>query len=275
MKFLRVWTFFLFCLVGVLFFYEMKRDGFLSFAKKTSEYEVTAPVLREESESIAVLKGLAEKDRAYQVIYEHYEQYPENLISALVNNPEMLDFAKGYLGHKDNVTGGLTHGEKQQKYPLFLQWDKRWGYASYGESCIGLSGCGPTCLSMVAYALTQDSSFTPDQVATYAEQNGFYVEGTGTDWSLMTEGANAYGLSSTELSFGEQVMQQQLDQGNLIICAMGAGDFTTAGHFIVLYGYDENGFLVNDPNSLARSEKQWTFEELDGQVRNLWSYQVL
>lgn len=275
MKFLRVWTFFLFCLVGVLFFYEMKRDGFLSFEKNTSDYEVTAPVLREESESIAVLKELAEKDRAYQVIYEHYEQYPENLISALVNNPEMLDFAKGYLGHKDNVTGGLTHGEKQQKYPLFLQWDKRWGYASYGESCIGLSGCGPTCLSMVAYALKQDSSFTPDQVATYAEQNGFYVEGTGTAWSLMTEGANAYGLSSTELSFGEQVMQEELEQGNLIICAMGAGDFTTAGHFIVLYGYDENGFFVNDPNSLARSEKQWTFEELDGQVRNLWSYEIL
>ena len=45
--------------------------------------------------------------------------------------------------------------------PLFLQWDPRWGYTEYGEdSFLGLSGCGPTCLSMVLYYLTGDKSLT-------------------------------------------------------------------------------------------------------------------
>lgn len=54
---------------------------------------------------------------------------------------------------------------------------------------IGLSGCGPTCLSMVLLALTEDEEATPYEVARFSEENGYYVEGSGTAWSLMTEGA--------------------------------------------------------------------------------------
>lgn len=53
---------------------------------------------------------------------------------------------------------------------------------------------------------------------------------------------------------------------------MGEGDFTLEGHFIVIYGYDENGFLVNDPNCVSRSRKSWSFGELEGQVKNIWSF---
>ena len=44
------------------------------------------------------------------------------------------------------------------------------------------------------------------------------------------------------------------EAGNPIICAMGKGDFTSSGHYIVLVG-TENGLVrVNDPNSYANSE---------------------
>ena len=46
-------------------------------------------------------------------------------------------------------------------------------------------------------------------------------------------------------------MKAELDAGRFLICAMKKGDFTAAGHFIVVYGYDESGFLVNDPNCVA------------------------
>ena len=35
----------------------------------------------------------------------------------------------------------------------------------------------------------------------------------------------------------------------------GSGDFTLSGHFIVIYGYDSEGFMINDPNCIARSSK--------------------
>ncbi len=51
---------------------------------------------------------------------------------------------------------------------------------------------------------------------------------------------------------------------------MRPGDFTTTGHFILLWGYDENGFFVNDPNRRSTSEKIWDFETLQPQIKNLW-----
>ena len=40
----------------------------------------------------------------------------------------------------------------------------------------------------------------------------------------------------------------------------------------VIYDYDKDGFQVHDPNSTIRSEKSWTYEELMGQIKNLWAF---
>ena len=52
---------------------------------------------------------------------------------------------------------------------------------------------------------------------------------------------------------------------------MGPGDFTTTGHFIVLVGYENGKIKVNDPNSIKNSEKEWTYEQIKDQIRNLWA----
>ena len=236
-------------------------------------YEMEKPVQRTEEEVQKKLEEMAKKHREYKDILEHYEDYPETYLAALANNPEMLDYVKGYLDSHGVLDAKLTKSEKKEDYPLFIQWDKRWGYASYGTSSIGISGCGPTCLSMVIYGLTENELATPDKVARYSEEQGYYIEGTGTSWELMTDGAAAFGVTGSELSLDESSMKQALDAGHPIICAMRAGDFTAAGHFIMIYGYDKKGFIINDPNSRTRSEKRWTYEELNGQIKNLWSYQ--
>ena len=38
------------------------------------------------------------------------------------------------------------------------------------------------------------------------------------------------------------------------------GDFTTSGHFIVIYGHNFLGFKVYDPNSIERSERTWSYD---------------
>lgn len=74
-------------------------------------------------------------------------------------------------------------GVKEGEVPLFMQWDKRWGYESYGDSNIGLSGCGPTCLSMVYLYFTGDVAGNPREIARYCEENGFYTP-SGTSSGL-------------------------------------------------------------------------------------------
>ena len=65
-------------------------------------------------------------------------------------------------------------------------------------------------------------------------------------------------------------MKDALDAGGLIVCSMRPGDFTTVGHFIVIRGYDDGGFYVNDPNRRSNSGRQWDFDTLYPQIRNLW-----
>ena len=220
------------------------------------------------------LQILAQDSPDMAEIYMDMDSYPPELLKALILNPEMLDFVKGWPDSDGSVTGGFTEAELGTAHPLLIQWDSRWGYYPYGESNIGLAGCGPVCLSMVIFALTGNEEATPDKLADYSMKNRHYVAGTGTAWSLMTAAPAAYGVSAKELGLDENVMKQHLDHGGMIICAMRPGDFTTTGHFIVIYGYDREGFLVNDPNSRERSNKTWSFSTLKGQIKNLWGFKA-
>lgn len=158
--------------------------------------------------------------------------------------------------------------------PLFFQWDERWGTTIYGSDVMEVTGCGPTCLSMVLVHLLQDATFTPRYVADFAEDNRYYAKGSGSKWALISEGGETLGLDVTELPLDENRMKKNLELGNPIICIMGPGDFTTAGHFIVLTGVKENKFVVNDPNSKENSERLWSYEEISGQIKNLWACRV-
>ena len=234
--------------------------------------EVEVPIHRSRAEALVRLKELSKEDEIIADIYKNNRSYSDNMITALANNPEMADFVAGYLNTPAKATGaGLTEGEKEQEYPLFLQWDPRWGYAEYGDdSNIGLAGCGPVCLSMALYYLLRDESITPDKIAEYSMKNGYYVSGTGTAWSLMSDVPAKYGVDVSQPGVSEQTIKKALDQGDIIICSMKPGDFTAIGHFIVIYGYDENGFQVNDPNCVARSREPWLFEQIGKQIKHIW-----
>ena len=235
--------------------------------------EVAAPEKLEDSEVRQRLQQLAEQYEDYREIYERMDEYPIELLAALCNNEEMLDFVKGYLDSNGSVTGGFSLLELAEEHPIILQWDKRWGYAPYGDSDIGMAGCAPTCLSMVVLQLTKDSGATPDKVADYAMENGYYLEGTGTAWSLMTEGGTAFGVKGEEIPLDEARINQALSQGHPVVLSLRPGDFTTEGHFIVLVEKQDGGYVVRDPNSRARSQKLWDYGTLEPQIKNLWEFQ--
>lgn len=237
-----------------------------------SEYEVETPRLRDAEQIEKTLKKLARKYPELEYIYENADVYPENLLAALCNNPEMADYVRGYQYSEGKATGGLRRDELSGDVPLLLQWDKRWGYVPYGDNTIALSGCAPTCVSMVAVALTGDASVTPDFVAAYAMENDYYAFGEGTKWTFMREGCLGFGIESREFYLDKESIFRELDEGHPIICSMRPGDFTTSGHFIVLTGRVDDKIRVNDPNCISRSRRLWTYEELEPQIKNLWVF---
>ena len=202
-----------------------------------------------------------------------YKKYPQSMIELLERNPETEDFVLNYPFREEGEYD-LSEFEGSTSVPLFLQWDTRWGYEIYGSDCIAITGCGPTCLAMVGYHLTGSPEFTPEKVADFAWNNDYYVAGHGSSWTLISEGSGMLGLEATELPLVKEIMVESVEAGKPVILAMGPGDFTTSGHYIVLTGWEDGAFQVNDPNSVINSEQLWTYEALESQIRNIWSIDV-
>lgn len=200
------------------------------------------------------------------------DSYPEKLKEMAQKNSETIDFVYNYPQLKDEVWNiDLTEESQSDQVPLLMQWDERWGYITYNGGMMGYGGCGPTTLSMVVLYLTRDASATPAAVAAYAESAGYCVPGSGSTWSLIKEGCEHYGLHASEVAMVENRIRDKLDEGCPVVVNVGPGDFTDSGHYMVIVGYDDQGFIINDPNSRTNSEKRWTFDQLNGQVRNLWA----
>lgn len=197
--------------------------------------------------------------------------WPDSLLELLEKNPEAADFVLNYPLKKDLCPEIDLHEYTDcSEVPLFLQWDERWGYTVYGDNIMGLSGCGPTCLSMVCVYLLNDPQYSPRYIADFAQENGYCVPGNGSSWTLISEGGVMLGLDVIEIPLDEDRIIRNLEVGNPVVCIMGPGDFTSTGHFIVMTGYEDGKIKVNDPNSPDRSNILWDYDAIKDQIRNLW-----
>lgn len=228
-----------------------------------------------DGEILRELQNLAAQDPRVLDVIDRRQDYPEDLLRMLSRNLDMLDFILEYPEKQGRVFADTIGEVEVGEIPLLLQYDQRWGYGDYGASSVVVSGCGPACLSMVAAGLTGDDAITPYAVAQYADQEGYYVFGAGTAWSLMSQGAAHFGVVGEELPLMKSKMERALREGRPIICVVGPGDFTTSGHFIVITGMKDGQFTVNDPNSTERSGMLWDYETLEPQISNLWAFHAV
>lgn len=202
-------------------------------------------------------------------------QYPKQLKDLALKNEEALEFVYDYPAeHVKEHTIDLTEEASMDSVPLFVQWDKRWGYEKYSGNFFAASGCGPTTLSMVVVYLTHNREASPIAVAKYSKEAGYSVDGSGSSWTLISEGCRHYGVKAKTVALDESRMKAELDEGHPIVVNVGPGDFTDTGHFMVITGYDDEGFSINDPKSIEKSGKRWLFKNISSQIRAVWSMYV-
>ena len=82
-------------------------------------YEIEPPVIRTEKEVKERIEELAKKDRGFKEILKNYDEYPEVYLAALANNPEMLDYVKGYLKH-EKLDAALTKKDTSATFRISL-----------------------------------------------------------------------------------------------------------------------------------------------------------
>ncbi len=204
--------------------------------------------------------GYTSRLKSFTELLDVFAFDPAQKARALMMQRYLYGQTQGQLIGNDIVgldIGDITYTDSVIPVVYFNQRDKRWATSPYGQTgTMARSGCGPTALAIAISSLK--SAVTPVDVAQWSAQHGYYAEGGGSYHSLVPAACKEWGVPVTGVGTSWQKVVDALAQGKLVIAIMGAGHFTSSGHFIVLRGITSDGkVLVADPVSVKRSGEQW------------------
>ncbi|MCD8073659.1 MAG: transglycosylase SLT domain-containing protein [Lachnospiraceae bacterium] len=202
--------------------------------------------------------------------------------SALLSLFSWTDFVTGGSADESYIDGAIDATGDVITYDTvdgcvksvvyYNQGEEPWASLSYGSSTIARSGCGPTSLAIVISTLT-GQSVTPQMTAAYAINNGEYVAGAGTSHSFPTNAAHHWGLSCERVGKSRMdYVVRSLKAGKLVVVICEAYTITGSGsgHFIVLTGVTQEGYLtIADCASRERTAKVYSVETIRSYARDL------
>lgn len=159
----------------------------------------------------------------------------------------------------------------------FLQDDSEWGSESYSivgsrSQTIATSGCGPTSMAMVLNYYVDDS-ITPLQTSIFALENNHRTRYNGTSWAYFEDMANEYDLEFLQTASSVEALEWMNTQEDpLVICSMGPGLWTSAGHFIVLWDVENGVAHINDPASTKQSRTENSYNYMASQCKQYFCF---
>ncbi|WP_251318614.1 C39 family peptidase [Flintibacter muris] len=164
----------------------------------------------------------------------------------------------------------------------YLQTDKRWKALPYqvkGESAtIGGSGCGPTAAAMAIETLT-GQTFTPVDACKWSVDHGYKALNQGTYYSYFVPQFKAFGIDCKQL-LGSSLhnkpdhpvhdqVKGYLEEGYYAVALMGPGTWTSGGHYILLWAWDDK-VRINDPASTKDKRLNGDPETFKREVKQYW-----
>ena len=166
----------------------------------------------------------------------------------------------------------------------YLQTDPRWGsldYSAPGEkTTIAASGCGPTAMAMVL-ATWADPSVIPKTECAWALAHGYKAPRQGTYYGYFEPAGARYGLRVTRLNYtslyGKSTsayhaqVKDALDRGELVIACMGPGNWTSSGHYVLVWKIDGDTIYINDPASTKAARTKGSWSLFRQQVKYYWT----
>lgn len=141
----------------------------------------------------------------------------------------------------------------------YKQYNKRWAslpYTSTGNptQTVQSSGCGVVAMCDVLATLVSPK-ITPLSIAPMFVQNGFRTRNTGTSWAAFSWCAGKFGLKFQQ-TYSITTAEKWLRNGGYVVCSMGKGYWTSGGHYITAWKYDQTYMYANDPASAKRKRQK-------------------
>ena len=161
-------------------------------------------------------------------------------------------------------------------FPRYYQTDEKWASLPYGSSTIGEGGCGACALAMAVSGLT-GKTVEPPEIVSYLNSIGKNTinEGEGTDSA--TAVAEKYGLSIQVVHKSNQsAIDEALDQGKVCMFSVSSnGIYTGAGHYILCYKRDGQGYYIVESGHYYDSDKPYSYDYAMGSSNNSGMVNIL
>ena len=165
----------------------------------------------------------------------------------------------------------------------YLQTDPRWGgldYSAKGEkTTIRASGCGPTAMAMVL-ATWADPSVDPRTECAWALKNGYKAPHQGTYYGYFEPAGARYGLEVDRLNWTNiygratsphhETVKEAIERGDLVIACMGKGNWTSSGHYVLVWDIRGETIYINDPASTKAHRVRGDYALFKKQVKYYW-----
>ncbi len=166
------------------------------------------------------------------------ESEPNNTFSSIIEA----------LSPYEHLKKAIKNRKTYDEVPLYFQGD--YPDVPYSHGTVATSGCGITCLAMVATYLT-DTEYCP------GELGRLYNKSANNNRARMEYASNDIGLKMEKKTDDwDEVIAALKNEQVVIIVVGGASVFTDNGHFIVLTGISEDGkIFVNDPSRTNNNKK--------------------
>jgi len=171
----------------------------------------------------------------------------------------------------DGIAGAKTLaalGLSAKQPPDFKQYDPRWGgrmYSSHGDKkqTVKSSGCGPTAAADVVAAFW-DEKATPVELAEFALEKGMRTYDSGTRAAFFRAIWQKYAPSAkySHAVTSMNRLNECVTGGGLAVVCFGKRKWTKSGHYCVIYGFDGESYLINDPASASAARAKGTVSEV-------------
>ncbi len=172
------------------------------------------------------------------------------------------EFNEGKVRYPENFDGKMDIPQDYQflyKQPVATFFGE--------EKSVNSSGCGAASSSMVIRYLTGKEGYDPHTLFEWAYNNGQYM-GYGLAESTLSDFLGLAGIESSWIKPSVPLITQALKEGYPVIALALEGYFTSEGHYIVLSGITDDGYVyINDPNNSTISRYTFRLDEVCAQSK--------
>lgn len=213
------------------------------------------------SEETAKIAEVLDRNEAFEKIAKNADKITdERLIDLAIAEPDAIPFVAGSLS-ADGTSQAYDESLPSGEIPLLYTYDTRWGYIDYADGILGVTGSGPTALSMAAMGLTGKNTYDPASVAASITSSNLATGTTGMDDSYVSGHASDVGLTATGVEASSDGIYNPISEGQPVIIKLksDSGVGSATAHWALVIGVNpDNSVTVYDPTSSYASTHSWS-----------------